>query len=60
MLVTDWPGKINGISYKSGRCDNCDMFKLCRNVLLDNAVKMGHGGGINRLRKSQKLRKMLL
>ena len=28
MLVTDWPGKISGIIYKSGRCDDCDMFKL--------------------------------
>ena len=33
MLVTDWPGKISGISYKSGRCDDCDMFQLCRSVL---------------------------
>ena len=33
MLVTDRPGKIRGISYKSGRCDDCDMFQLCRSVL---------------------------
>ena len=33
MLVTDWPDKITGISYNSGRCDGCVMFQLCRSVL---------------------------
>ena len=28
--------------------------------VVDNALKMGHGGGINGLRKPQRLRKMLL
>ena len=27
--------------------------------VVDNALKMGHGGGINGLRKPQRLRKML-
>ena len=33
MLVTDWPGKISGISCKSDCCDGCVMFQLCRSVL---------------------------
>ena len=33
MLVTDWPGKISGISYKSGPCDDCDMFQIFRSIL---------------------------
>ena len=24
-VVTEWPGRISGISYKSGRCDGCVM-----------------------------------
>ena len=30
------------------------------NQVVDNALKMGHGGGINRLRKPQRLRRMVL
>ena len=33
MLVTDWPGKISGISCKSDCCDGCVMFQLCRSGL---------------------------
>ena len=32
-LVTEWRGKISGISYKSGFCDGCVKFQLCRSVL---------------------------
>ena len=28
MLVTDWPGKISGISNKSRRCDDCPCFNF--------------------------------
>ena len=31
--VTDWAGKISGMSYKSDRCDRCVMFQLCSSFL---------------------------
>ena len=33
VSYTDWLSKISGVSYKNCRCDDCDMFQLCRSVL---------------------------
>ena len=38
-LVTEWPGKISGISYKNGLCDGCVKFQLCRSVLFLGLVE---------------------
>ena len=49
MLVTDWPGKISGISYKSGRCDDCDMFQLCRSGFCFATGCPGASGDLGKL-----------